>query len=57
MALTAQEKKDKVTRIAQQMMELAQKIYNSYGNVNEALIPTLEDSKKLLQQVVSGMRW
>jgi len=57
MALTPQEKKDKVTKIAQQIMEMAQKVYNNYGNIQEALMPTMEESKRLLQQVISGMKW
>lgn len=57
MALTLQEKKDKVTRIAQQIMEMAQKVYNNYGNIHEGLMPAMEESKKKLQEVISGMRW
>jgi hypothetical protein len=57
MTLSSQEKKDKVTRLAQQIMEMAQKVYNNYGAVKDDLVTSMEEARKHLQSVISGMRW
>jgi hypothetical protein len=56
--LSPDEKKNRVTKIAQELMDLSQKIYNMYGNImDEDKIKQLEEARRIVRTIVSGMRW
>lgn len=55
--LVANDKRDRITRIAQEMMDLSQKIYNVYGAIPEDKVTKLEEARKLLRDIVGAMRW
>jgi hypothetical protein len=52
-----QSKRDRITNIAKECMDLAQKVYNMYGAIQEDKIPKMEEARKALREVTNSMRW
>jgi hypothetical protein len=55
--IVEQGKRDRITKVAQEVMELAQKVYNMYGAIAEDKVPKLEEARKAMRDVVNSMRW
>jgi len=52
-----QGKRDRITSMAKEIMDNAQKVYNMYGAIQEDKIPKMEEARKALREVVNSMRW